>query len=290
MNINNGLQLTNLNDMYKFAKLIAESQLVPMAYRHKPEDILLAIQMGAEIGITPVASLTGIKVINGIATMWGDPLLGLVLAHPECEYVNEYFDDQTQTAFCEVKRKNHPLYVQTFSKKDAEKALLWNKKGPWVDYPNRMLQMRARGFALRDKFADALHGLKTVEEVNDYSSEEINDYSSNNNYNTTNNTNFKKIQSESGDVESLSLNTKHYVEKDINVIDTTSHTISTLSSDQLTELTKEIELRDVDLIKFLEYYDISSLDQLPLKDFEEALQKIKLKKPIKEIKKVNSHE
>jgi hypothetical protein len=31
-----------------------------------------------------------------------------------------------------------------------------------------MLQMRARGFALRDAFADVLKGLKTVEEVQDY--------------------------------------------------------------------------------------------------------------------------
>ena len=31
-----------------------------------------------------------------------------------------------------------------------------------------MLKMRARGFALRDKFSDALKGLITVEEARDY--------------------------------------------------------------------------------------------------------------------------
>ena len=48
------------------------------------------------------------------------------------------------------------------------KAGLWAKSGPWTQYPKRMMQMRARGFALRDKFADALGGLITVEEAQDY--------------------------------------------------------------------------------------------------------------------------
>ncbi len=54
------------------------------------------------------------------------------------------------------------------SKEDAKKAGLWGKAGPWSQYPKRMLQMRARSFALRDKFADALSGLIMAEEAQDY--------------------------------------------------------------------------------------------------------------------------
>ena len=53
--------------------------------------------------------------------------------------------------------------------KMQKKAGLWGKAGPWSQYPKRMLQMRARSFALRDKFADALSGLLMAEEVQDYS-------------------------------------------------------------------------------------------------------------------------
>jgi hypothetical protein len=45
----------------------------------------------------------------------------------------------------------------------------WGKQGgPWTQYPRRMLQMRARGFALRDAFPDVLRGLVTAEEAADY--------------------------------------------------------------------------------------------------------------------------
>ena len=49
----------------------------------------------------------------------------------------------------------------------AQSANLLNRP-PWKSYPDRMLQMRARGFALRDAFADVIGGLITSEEAEDY--------------------------------------------------------------------------------------------------------------------------
>ena len=51
---------------------------------------------------------------------------------------------------------------------DAKRAGLAGKSGPWTQYPARMLALRARGFALRNAFADALRGLVTAEEAQDY--------------------------------------------------------------------------------------------------------------------------
>jgi hypothetical protein len=50
---------------------------------------------------------------------------------------------------------------------DAKRAKLFDKDGPWKQYPDRMLQMRARGFALRDAFPDALKGFAIAEEAMD---------------------------------------------------------------------------------------------------------------------------
>ena len=44
---------------------------------------------------------------------------------------------------------------------------LIDKKGPWQQYPYRMLQMRARSWGLRDGFADALKGMQVREEIED---------------------------------------------------------------------------------------------------------------------------
>ena len=57
---------------------------------------------------------------------------------------------------------------------DARRANLGLKTGrnggstPWITSPLRMLKFRARGFALRDTFPDALKGFRQAEEVMDY--------------------------------------------------------------------------------------------------------------------------
>jgi len=76
-------------------------------------------------------------------------------------------------AVCQAKRRGYAKpTIATFSVADAKKAGLWGKSGPWQQYPKRMLQLRARGFALRDAFPDVLRGLVTAEEAQDYSTPE----------------------------------------------------------------------------------------------------------------------
>ena len=169
--IKNTFSLTpsNLKEAMEYAQIIANSTMVPKNYQGKPGDILVAVQMGAELGLKPIQALQNIAVINGKPSVYGDALLALVQAHPSFEDVKEAFDEKTNTATCMVKRKNQDEYTVSFSSEDAKKAGLWGKAGPWSQYPKRMLQMRARSFALRDKFADALSGLIMAEEAQDYS-------------------------------------------------------------------------------------------------------------------------
>ena len=68
-------------------------------------------------------------------------------------------------------RRGQPPERRTFSVADAKRAKLWFKAGPWTTYPDRMPQMRARGFAIRDTFPDALRGVITAEEAQDHPTE-----------------------------------------------------------------------------------------------------------------------
>lgn len=70
-------------------------------------------------------------------------------------------------AVCIAKRHGSSPVTARFSVMDAKRAGLWTKAGPWQTYPRRMLQMRARSFALRDAFPDVLKGLISVEEALD---------------------------------------------------------------------------------------------------------------------------
>ena len=166
-----GLALQTFDDAMRFASLVSKSDFAPKDFKGKPESCLLAIQHGSEVGLSPMQSLQSIAVINGRPTIWGDAALALVQSSQVCEYVREYTegDGDTLTAVCEAKRKGYPApTVSRFSMADAKRAGLAGKSGPWSQYPGRMLALRARGFALRNAFADALRGLITAEEAQDY--------------------------------------------------------------------------------------------------------------------------
>lgn len=162
-----GLMPRSLDEGIKLATLLARSTFVPQDFQGRPENIIVALQMGAEVGLAPMQALQSIAVINGRPSVWGDGLLALVMASSYYENHEETFDEGAQAATATFKRKGKATAVTaTFSKADAEKAGLWSKN-IWKQYPKRMLQMRARAFAIRDCFPDVLKGLAVAEEMLD---------------------------------------------------------------------------------------------------------------------------
>ena len=157
------LELKELERAEYWAKKLAGSDLVPKDFKNNPANCFIAIQWGKDLGLAPLQATQNIAVINGRPALWGDALPALVKASKQCEYIS--LSCENNIATCKVKRVGEPEHVATFSKAMAEKAGLWNKQGPWSQYPDRMLQNRARAFALRDTFPDVLKGLYTVEEL-----------------------------------------------------------------------------------------------------------------------------
>ena len=171
-----GLALSTFDDAWRFWQMVAKTDFAPKDFKGKPEACMLAGQHGAELGLGPMQSLQCIAVVNGRPTVWGDAALALVQSSSVCEFVAEHAegDGDAMVATCEAKRRGYPKStVVRFSVADAKKAGLWGKTGPWTQYPKRMLQLRARGFALRDAFPDALKGLVTAEEAQDYPTPEV---------------------------------------------------------------------------------------------------------------------
>ena len=155
----------DLDEAMRFADMLAGSSIVPKDYIGKPGNCLVAIQWGMELGLQPMQAMQSIAVINGRPSLWGDAMLALVKAHPAFEWIKEECDGNVAT--CTIKRRGEPEVVQSFSLEEAKRAGLTGKQGPWTQYPKRMLQMRARGFALRDAFPDALRGVVSAEEARD---------------------------------------------------------------------------------------------------------------------------
>jgi hypothetical protein len=171
---NRGFAPATLTEAIQFSDMLASSSMVPKAYQGKPQDILVCVQWGYEMGLAPMQALQNIAVINGKPSVYGDAMMALVQASAVCEDVEEFFegeDTPNPVAVCVAKRKNRKPVIAKFSLEDAKRAGLWGKQGPWSAYPKRMMQMRARGFALRDAFPDVLKGLISAEEAADYPDE-----------------------------------------------------------------------------------------------------------------------
>jgi len=169
--VRGGFSPATLGEAMEFSKMLAESNMVPKAYQNKPGDIMVCVQWGMELGLAPLQAMQNIAVINGKPSVWGDALIAMVQASPVCEDIEEWIEGEgtpNPVAICIAKRKGRKPVTAKFSVDDARRAGLWGKQGPWTQYPQRMLKMRARGFALRDAFPDVLKGMITAEEAQDY--------------------------------------------------------------------------------------------------------------------------
>lgn len=172
-------------DASRMAERMAKAQLVPPQYRGKPDDILVAWSLGSPLGLSLLSSLQHIAVVNGKPSIYGDAAMAVCRAHPACRSIHEelHGEGDDMVAVCTVVRagESKPI-VRQFSVEDAKTAKKWGAMdckpesraaSPWVKYPRRMLQMRARSWALRDAFADAMCGMPITEELRDITEEVV---------------------------------------------------------------------------------------------------------------------
>lgn len=201
--VSRGITFDNFESLWRFASVVSKSGLAPKGIQ-TPEAIAIAVQMALEVGLSPMAGLQNIAVINGRPSIWGDAQLAIVRASGELvafeesetnnaldpvfrelcleddqskrkalriqlakaqSAINRTADDFGVTVF--VRRKDFEPMFARFTVADAKAAGLWTKEGPWKQYPARMLKHRARSFALRDQFGDALKGMLSSEEAGD---------------------------------------------------------------------------------------------------------------------------
>lgn len=170
-----GVELRSLDDFYRFAQYVWAANMVPNGITNV-EGVLIAMQRGAEVGLLPMQSLQSIYIVHRQPHLFGDAPKAIVEASGLLEGCREYeegkYPEPSYKWICKVKRRGRDWHTSEFSIADAQTAKLWGGKGndkdtsPWVLYPKRMLLWRARGYALRDEFADVLKGFP-IRELSD---------------------------------------------------------------------------------------------------------------------------
>jgi hypothetical protein len=194
---------TNIEEAQRYASGMIQAGIVPEAFKFSKDVmgppgseglvarkgevnaplVLMGVLKSMEIGVAPQTGLSGLLPLNGRFSVWGDLAAALVQRGGQVTSntvrqigpaiapgtpLGEWPDDYGYEVRYWRKGQTEP-YIGRFTVLDAKRAHLWmhQYKKPWLEYPDRMLFNRARAFALRDGFADALMGLSIAEEVID---------------------------------------------------------------------------------------------------------------------------
>jgi len=265
----------------KVAVMLSKSGVIPNAYKGKPEDIFVAMAMGYQLGFPVEQSLQDIAVINGRPCLWGDGLLSLALNHSQCQSIDEspILDDNGRLIgySCTVIRKGHKPHTKQFTLQDASVAGLLSRGAVWKAYPERMLQMRARSFAIRDKFADALRGLR-VAEIEEEDSRIIEAEVSVSATGQTQVDKLKSILEVNNETECNTIINSDYTDKgDVDGIVTSTNNTGAITAQQLCSISLLFEKKDFTeerIRKALDYYKIDSLEEFSYIEAEAFLSQL----------------
>lgn len=171
---------TNLPDMVRYAEHLAQADMLPKGFAGRPANVLYAMEYGRTLGITPLAALTGIHVIEGKPSA-SSGLIG-ALVRQAGHKLRVKGDGRSASA--QIIRADDPewTYECTWDLERAEQAGLCQirdgkpyardrngKPTAWEKYPAAMLKARAITEVARDACEDVLFGLHyTPEELGAY--------------------------------------------------------------------------------------------------------------------------
>ena len=167
------------NQAMQMAITLSRSQIVPMHFRGKADDVFAAIQLGTELGFQPMQSLNCIVMIQGNATLKAQTMLALIRSR--CPQAIIEIEQGKEDATCFMARnKEDKGYKSEWSKEKAigaKFAVAWDKelkkvkvKDNWENQPGNMAKWRAVMECARVIFPEVIMGLYSAEEIEDMNS------------------------------------------------------------------------------------------------------------------------
>lgn len=162
----------SLNEQIELAKALAPSDIIPAAYQGKPANIVVAIEFGQSMGLSPAESLYRINVIKGKPTASAELIAAQVRKAGHKLRVSK--DEANTSVTCTIVRSDDPKYpfVVTRDKAWAQQMGLAVKEN-YRKQPLTMLTWRAITACAREACPEALFGVAyTPDEMHDFDSVE----------------------------------------------------------------------------------------------------------------------
>lgn len=150
----------------EFARVIAISDLLPDGLKGKPQNVLMALMQGLDLGLRPMQALNLIDVIKGKPAMSAQGMRAQILAAGHRFRIVEHTDTKCTVAAHRSDWADDEWPEVSFTIEQAKQAGLAGGDN-WKKYPADMLLARATTRMAKAYFSDVTNGLNSVEELLD---------------------------------------------------------------------------------------------------------------------------
>ncbi len=158
----------------RVAKMLASSSLIPEAYRGKVENVMIAMEMGNRMNISPLMVMQNLYIVKGNPG-WSGPFV-IAIINSSKRFLKdlafeksgkEGTDDYGYTAFTFNTDGNKVEGTKVDWKMVKGEGWLDKQGSKWKTMPEQMFRYRSAAFFGRAHAPDLLMGMQTADEIID---------------------------------------------------------------------------------------------------------------------------
>ena len=158
---------------FQMAKGLSQSTLVPQQFQNNPANCLIALEQSNRLGISPMAVMQNLYIVQGKPSFSSSFIIGLINASGkydiELQFDEEEKDGKPYACTCWTEKDGRKVTGIKITMDMAEKEG-WSKKNgsKWITIPQVMLRYRAASFFARMNCPELSIGLYSKEELDDF--------------------------------------------------------------------------------------------------------------------------
>ncbi|MFM8155417.1 MAG: hypothetical protein ACKOAF_04980 [Actinomycetes bacterium] len=154
-----------LSERMNYAKAMAQASLLPKEYRNAPANILVALEYADGLGLSPIAAIQGVHVIDGKPSASAQ-LIGALVRRAGHRMRVKVADDGLSARATIVRSDDPDFEFESVWTMQRATAAGLTGKGTWKSYPTNLLKARAITEVARDACPEVLSGVAyTPEEL-----------------------------------------------------------------------------------------------------------------------------
>lgn len=164
----------SMNSAWRTAKMLSASDLLPVMYKGKPENVIIALDAAVRLNMSPMLVAQNLYVVQGKPAWSGSFCAAAINGSGRFTPLEYIFvgEEGTPTMGCVARatRLSTGAVCESaaITMKMAQDEGWLNKNGSkWKTMPRQMMMYRAASFFARAHCPEVLLGFQTVEEVQD---------------------------------------------------------------------------------------------------------------------------